>query len=157
MGLRFRVSAAFGLVCCASLEFFASAPAMAGPTAADAEAFVAQAQADLAADSDFANRAGWVQATYITTDTNWIVAKVGADGIDRAVRYAKEAARFDGVKVDEVTARKLYLLKQGLVLPAASRPGASQELADIAARLDTDYSTAQFTYNGRALRLDEME
>jgi hypothetical protein len=94
---------------------------------------------------DFQNRAGWVQATYINSDTNWIVAKVGADSINRAVWYAKEASRFDGVKVDPVTARKLYLLKQGLVLPAASRPGASQELSDIAARLDTDYSTAKFT------------
>jgi peptidyl-dipeptidase A len=73
------------------------------------------------------------------------------------VRYAKEAARFDGVKVDEVTARKLYLLKQAVVLPAASRPGASQELADIAARLEAGYATAKFTYNGRALTLDDME
>ena len=48
------------------------------------------------------------------------------------MRYAKEAARFDNVKVDPVTRRKLYLLKQALVLPAPSRPGAAQELADIA-------------------------
>src|SRR5262249_43021588 len=60
-------------------------------------------------------------------------------------------------KVDDGTARKLYLLKQGLVLPASARPGASQELADIAARLDTDYSTAKLTYNGRKLTLDDME
>ncbi len=131
--------------------------AWAEPTAADAEAFVAKAEADLAADGEFQNHAGWVQATYINSDTNWIVAKVGADSTDRAVRYAKEAARFDHVKVDEVTARKLYLIKQGLVLPASSRPGASRELADIAARLDTDYSTAKLNYNGKTLTLDDME
>jgi peptidyl-dipeptidase A len=61
------------------------------------------------------------------------------------------------VKLDDVTARKLYLLKQSLVLPAPSRAGASEELATIAAKLDTDYSTAKFTYNGRILTLDDME
>lgn len=157
MRMRFARSVAVKVVPFAALGFLASGQASAAPTAADAEAFVARAETDLAADSDFQNRAGWVQATYINSDTNWIVAKVGADSIDRAVRYAKEAARFDAVKVDEVTARKLYLLKQAVVLPAASRPGASQELADIAARLDADYATAKFTYNGRALTLDDME
>jgi peptidyl-dipeptidase A len=144
-------------VFCFSLMFDASGAESAAPTPAEAIAFVAKAEADLAADADFQNRAGWVQATYITSDSNWIVAKVGAEAINRAASYAKEAARFDHVKVDEATARKLYLLKQGLVLPAPARAGASQELADIAARLDTDYATAKFNYNGRTLTLDEME
>jgi peptidyl-dipeptidase A len=157
MPMRFPVSVAAAGALTVALEFLTSGPAVAAPNAAEAQAFVAKAEADLAADNDFQNRAGWVQATYINSDTNWIVSKVSADGTDRAVRYAKEAARFDGVKVDGVTARKLYLLKQGLVLPAPSRPGASQELADIAARLDTDYSTAKLAYNGRALTLDDME
>jgi len=157
MPMRFTVYMAAAGVSFIALGLFASGPAAAAPTAVEADAFVAKAEADLAADSDFQSRAAWVQATYINTDTNWIVARIGADSTDRAVRYAKEAARFDGVKVDAVTARKLYLLKQGLVLPAASRPGASQELTEIAARLDTDYATAKFTYNGRTLTLDEME
>ncbi|HEY0300577.1 MAG TPA: M2 family metallopeptidase, partial [Rhizomicrobium sp.] len=127
------------------------------PTAAEAAAFVARAEADLARESEYASRAAWVQATYITEDTNWLVAKAGAGFTDLAVRYAKGAARFDGLKLDPVTRRKLYLLKQGLVLPAPSRPGASQELADIGTRLSTDYATAKFTYNGKPLTLDDME
>src|SRR5882724_2012314 len=157
MRMRFTLSVAVGSVFFAALGFGVCGPVAAAPTAADAAAFVARAEADLAADSDFQSRAGWVQATYINSDTSWIVAKVGADSTDRAMRYAKEAAGFDGVKVDEVTARKLYLLKQAVVLPASSRPGASRELADIAARLDTDYATAKLTYNGRTLTLDDME
>lgn len=127
------------------------------PTAAEAREFVAKAEAELAADSEYQARATWVQETFITSDTSWLVAKANAEGTDLAVRYAKGAARFDHVKVDDVTARKLYLLKQSLVLPAASRPGASQELADIAARLEADYSTAKFDYRGRSLTLDDME
>jgi peptidyl-dipeptidase A len=133
-------------------------PAAAGePTPAEALEFVNKAEADLSQVSEYLNHAGWVQATYITSDTNWLLAKANAAGTDLAVRYAKEASRFDHVKVDDVTARKLYLIKQALVLPAASRPGASQELAEIAARLDTDYATAKFTYKGKTLTLDDME
>ena len=142
------------------VAIFATVPfaAHAGePTTADAVEFVTKAEADLSRVADYLNHTGWVQATYINSDTNWLLAKANAEGTDLAVRYAKEAARFDHVKVDEVTARKLYLLKQGLVLPASARPGASQELAETAARLDTDYSTAKFTYNGKKLTLDDME
>jgi peptidyl-dipeptidase A len=141
----------------AMLLISASSRGSSEPTSAEAMDFVAKAEADLAQENDYLNHAGWVQATYINSDTNWLLAKANAEVIDRSVRYAKEAARFDHVKVDDVTARKLYLLKQSLVLPASSRPGASQELANIAARLDTDYSTAKFTYNGRILTLDDME
>ena len=135
----------------------ASRGASAEPTPAEARDFVAKAETELAADSEHLNRALWVQETYINSDTNWLVAKANAAITDRTVRYAKQAVRFDHVKLDDVTARKLYLLKQSLVLPAPTRPGASQELADIEARLDTDYSTAKFTYKGRTLTLDDME
>jgi peptidyl-dipeptidase A len=133
------------------------AAAASAPTAEEAVDFVAKAEADLARDSEYLNHVGWVQETYITRDTSWLIAKAYAEATDHAVHYAKEAARFDHVTVDGVTARKLYLLKQALVLPASSRPGASQELAEIAARLDADYSTAKLNYNGRTLTLDDME
>ena len=149
---KFLSSAAWILV----PAFAAPDPARAAPTAADAQAFVARAEAELAADSELQNRTQWVQETYLTSDTNWISAKVTAESTDRLVRFAKEAGQFDHVAVDEVTARKLYLIKQALVLPAASRPGAARELADIAARLDTDYATAKLTYNGETLTLDQL-
>jgi peptidyl-dipeptidase A len=138
-------------------SFNLGAKPAAPPTPAEAQAFVAKAEADLAKEALYQNRAQWVQNTYINDDTNWLAAKVNAEQNDMAVRYAKGAARFDHVKVDDVTRRKLYLLKQALTLPASSKPGAAQELADIGARLDTDYSTAKFTYKGKALTLDDME
>jgi peptidyl-dipeptidase A len=127
------------------------------PTAAEAVAFVASTESDLAQEALYANRAAWVNATYITDDTNWLVAKADAEDTKMRVRFAKEAARFDHIKVDDVTRRKLYLLKQALVLPASSKPGAADELSTIEARLDADYSTAKFVYNGKTLTLDDME
>ncbi|HXC57377.1 MAG TPA: M2 family metallopeptidase [Rhizomicrobium sp.] len=157
MKASYLSATALAVIFAASVAIGAASKPLPPPTAAQAVAFVAAAESDLATQSLYANHAAWVQATYINVDTNFLVAKATAEGTDMAVRYAKGAARFDAVKVDDVTRRKLNLLKQALVLPASSRPGASQELADIRARLDSDYSTAKFVYNGKPLTLDDME
>jgi peptidyl-dipeptidase A len=136
----------------------AQAPAAAAaPTAADAKAFIDKAEADLAALSQYVNKASWVRATYITEDTQWLEAKAGAEITDLATRLAIEAARYDKVAVDPVTRRKLDILKRALVAPAPQRPGAADEMATIASRLDSTYSTGKFTYNGKTLTLNDAE
>ena len=127
------------------------------PTSSEARSFIAKAESDLENESFYVNRAQWVQTTYINSDTNWLAAKAGAESTALSVRHAKEAARFDHVKVDAVTRRKLELLKRALTLPPSSRPGAAQELANIRSRLVSDYSTARFVYQGKTLTLDDME
>lgn len=127
------------------------------PTAAEAKAFVEKAEADLARESEYQGRVEWVQNTYITDDTNWLAARANGEATALSVRYAKEAARFDGVTVDPVVRRKLELMKQALVLPAPARPGAAEELAEIETKLDTLYSTGKFTYRGQKLTLDDMQ
>ncbi len=86
-------------------------------SAKDAKEFVAKAEAELAGQSEYLNRAGWIQATYINYNSNWLVAKATAENTSVSMRYAKEAARFDQVKVDPDTRRKLDILKRQLVLP----------------------------------------
>lgn len=127
------------------------------PTPEEAKAFVDSAEKDLMAMGEYAARMAWVQATYITDDTNWLNAKVDAEANAMAVRYAKQAARFDKTPVDAVTRRKLKLLKAGLVLPASDRPGAAQELADVQARLRALYSTGKVTIDGETLTLDDLD
>ncbi len=104
----------------------AQAAAVSPPSAEEAKAFVDGAEKDLMAMGEYAARMAWVQATYITDDTNWLNAKVDAEANALAVKYAKQAARFDRTQVDPVTRRKLKLLKAGLVLPASDRPGAAR-------------------------------
>ncbi|HRD26750.1 MAG TPA: M2 family metallopeptidase, partial [Caulobacter sp.] len=84
-------------------------------------------------------------------------AKAGAEITDLATRLAIEAARYDKVAVDPVTRRKLDILKRALVAPAPQRPGAADEMATIASRLDSTYSTGKFTYNGKTLTLNDAE
>src|SRR4029453_17073035 len=105
------------------------------PTAAEAKAFVEQAEAKLAVANEYAARSSWVRANFITEDTQWLEAKAGAEQNALATKLAKQAARFNGVTVDPVTARKLKLLKLYLTLPAPDRPGAATELANISTKL----------------------
>jgi len=127
------------------------------PTAADAKAFVDQAESQLASMNEYAAKASWVRANFITEDTQWLEAKATAEQSELATKLAKQAARFNGVAVDPVTARKLKLLKLYLVLPAPDRPGAAAELANLSTKLDSTYSTGKFTYKGKTLTLNDAE
>src|SRR5699024_6994533 len=128
----------------------------AAPTAAEAKAFVAKAEKELYDVGLTAGKAEWVYETYITPDTSELTAKAGAEQTEVATRYAKQAARFDHVKVDDVTRRKLMLLKNQLVLPAPDRPGAAKEMADLQAHLATLYSTGTATIDGKTLHLEDL-
>ncbi len=127
------------------------------PTPAQAKAFVDKAEADLAGFNEYASKASWVRATYITEDTQWLEAKASAEQNVLATGYAKQAARYDGVAVDPVTARKLKLLKLYLTSPAPDRPGAAAELAALQSKLDSTYSTGKFQYQGKTLTLNDAE
>jgi peptidyl-dipeptidase A len=133
------------------------AASQAPPTAADAKAFVERAEAEAAAMNELANRAQWVRANFITPDTEWLEAKVNGEQKELFVRLAKEAAKFNGVAVDPVTARKLMLLKLYLSLPAPDRPGAAAEVAALTTKLDSTYSTGKFAHGGKTLTLNDAE
>src|SRR5690349_11212867 len=124
-------SAAIALLACGP----AAAAPQARPTPADAKAFVERAETQLAAMSEYANRAQWVRANFITTDTEWLEAKVSGEQKELVTRLAKEAAKFNGVKADPATTRKLMLLKLYLSLPAPDRPGAAAEVARLNTKL----------------------
>ena len=109
----------------------ASQPAAAQPpaTVAGADAFVAEAEKTLADKSVGAQQIAWVNATYITDDTDALAAASGAEMTDLAVRYGLGAARYQalpGLSYD--TKRKLDLLRGGITLPAPTTPGAAAQL-----------------------------
>lgn len=125
--------------------------------AADAAAFVASAEQQLAALSEYASRVAWVNATYITEDTDWLSARAGTEYTELGVKLAKEAARFDAVQVAPELRRKLTMLKLGLVLPAPSTPGAALELNDIATRLQSTYGKGRGTLDGQPVAGVDIE
>ena len=136
-------------------------PAMntgAQPTAAMADAFIAEAEKELAALSIEQNRAEWVNATYITEDTDALAAKATAAYRGTQVRLATQAARFDNVPgLSFDTRRKLDILKQSLVAPAADVPGAADELATVLTGLQSQYGKGRGTYKGKVTPGNELE
>jgi peptidyl-dipeptidase A len=149
------------LAASAVLALAAAQPALAQsaakPTPAEAQAFVKAAEADLAALSERASRAQWVRATNITHDTQILDTEATGRFNEAQSRYGREAARFNGVQVDAATRRKLEILKNGITQPAPSRPGAAEELAALATKLDSTYSTGKFVYKGKPITLNDAE
>ena len=133
----------------------AAAPA---PTAKDADAFVAAVEKEYADFSLFSAQTQWINATYITDDTDAVASRVGAQGTEMGVRFAKGAAKFDGVEgLGYDTRRKLDFLKQGLVLPAPDTPGAAKELNDISTRLSSTYGKGRGTLRGKEIGGSDIE
>ncbi|HEU4969725.1 M2 family metallopeptidase, partial [Sphingomonas sp.] len=81
-----------------------------------------------------------------------------AIGTEMAVKFAKEAARFQkvpGLSFD--TKRKLDILRGGLVLPAPTTPGAATELNEIATRLNSTYGKGKGTLHGKPISGSDIE
>ncbi|WP_426264825.1 M2 family metallopeptidase [Sphingomonas sp. PWP1-2] len=136
----------------------APAAATAAPTTAEADAFVARAEKELADFSTPAQQAAWINATYITDDTDAIAAKFGAEGTEMQVRLALEAAKYaslPGLSFD--TKRKLDLLRNGLTLPAPTTPGAAAELSTIVTKLGSDYGKGKGTLDGKPINGSDIE
>ncbi len=141
-----------------SILALAIAMPAAAQTAADAQKFVAGAEAQLSTYSDYAARVAWVNATYITDDTDALAARSGAEGTLLSVKLAKEAARFNTTPgLDFDTRRKLDFLKQGIVLPAPSTPGAAEDLAVITTRLQSTYGKGKGTFKGKETSGNDIE
>jgi peptidyl-dipeptidase A len=131
---------------------FPVAPDAWAQTAAEADAFVEQAEQQLYEPFVRNNRASWIADTYITTDTEVMAAEADAAYSELSVRLALDAARFAAVPgLSEVTARKLGFLRQAATLPAPTRPGAAKELSEISARLTSLYARGAGTLRGEPI------
>lgn len=127
-------------------------------TAADADAFVTAAEKELFDFSVDASRVAWVNATFITEDTDALAAKSGAEGTEKSVRLALEAAKF--AKVPDISAdtrRKLDILRGGIVLPAPTTAGAATELNEIATRLQSTYGKGRGMLDGKEISGSDIE
>ena len=160
--------AALALAGCASTSATQAAPVApaaaaepgpgAAPTVADAQAFVAAVEKDLADLNVISQRAAWVNATHITDDTDALAAYFGTIGTEKGVKYASEAAKYAAVPgLDFDTARKLNILRGALVLAAPSTPGAAAELNDIATKLQSTYGKGRARHNGKEITGDDAE
>jgi len=128
------------------------------PTAAEADAFVAAAEKQLADFSLDANKVSWINATYITDDTDALAAKFGAEGTELQVALALEAAKFQKAPaLSANTRRKLDLLRGSITLPAPTRPGAADELSTIVTRMSSQYGKGKGTLDSQPINGSDIE
>jgi peptidyl-dipeptidase A len=110
------------------------------PAAAQARAFVEQAEARLLELSNRQGRADWVSQTYITDDTEKVSAEANQALIAAVMELAKEATRYDGLKLPDELRRKLTLLKLAAIpLPAPADPKLQSELTATAKWMEGTY------------------
>jgi peptidyl-dipeptidase A len=143
------------LAATAALALFSSNALAQTPTAADATKFLADAEKQISAFSDYAQRVSWVNATYITDDTDWLSSKVGEEGSLLSLKLAKEAAVFDKLDLPKDVRRKLSMLKTGNVLVAPETQ--AKELADITTRLSSAYGKGRGTSRGKEVAGNDLE
>jgi len=136
----------------------AATPAAPALTPEGAREFVAAAEKDLEGVSLIGSRAAWVNATYITDDTDMLNSYFGTIATEKGVKYATEAAKWLQVPgLDPDTVRKLNLLRGGLTLAAPTTPGAAAELNDITTRLQSAYGKGRAKHNGKVITGDDAE
>jgi peptidyl-dipeptidase A len=116
----------------------------ASPTVAEAEAFIREVEARLNDLSVRSSRASWVQANFITDDTQVIAAQSNDEMIAATTQYAERAKRFARLKLPPDAARKLMLLRLSLSLPAPSNAAEREELTTIASSLAADYGKGKY-------------
>jgi peptidyl-dipeptidase A len=122
-----------------------AAPAKQKPaTPQEAKAFVVQLNKDMLQLSIRQSTAQWVKSTYITDDTE----RLAADGDDAMLAYQaqalRDAQRFLGLKLDQETARMLYLLRVSSPLLAPNDATARKELTELGAKMEGLYGKGKY-------------
>ena len=125
--------------------FAAALPAAAEPpTVGEAEAFVAAAEEALLDAWIARERAAWVQANFITEDTDLLVAEASRREMELTVELAQQATRFDDLELPYDVGRKLEKIKLSLVVPPPATPAETAELARLAASMKSAYGRGKY-------------
>ena len=126
-------------------------------TPAEAKSFMDKAEVELLDLSNEASRAGWLQETNITDDTEAIAAKAGERLALRTNQIVIEARRFDKLTLSPDLARKFMLLRLN---GSPTDPKLVAELTQVAASLDGMYGKGKYCANGdksKCLGIEELD
>src|SRR5580700_264431 len=118
------------------------------PTVADAKAFMDRAEAELLKITVLGQRAGWVEETYITDDTELLAAAENERLIARTTQLIEEGKRFESIQLPPDLKRKFLLLRLSLTMPAPKDAKLREELTQVAASLDSSYGKGKYCPGG---------
>nr|WP_233341540.1 M2 family metallopeptidase [Robiginitomaculum antarcticum] len=115
-----------------------------GATPQQAKEFLEAAAKDIERMNEYASRAAWVNANFVTEDTAWLLTKASTEYSQMQTRLANGAKRFNDIKLPADMERKMSALKRGSNFPAPEKPGAAAELSTIMTSLDGRYAKGRF-------------
>lgn len=123
----------------------------------DARAFIETSEKAIQEIGEEAGRVAWVNANFITYDTNWLNALMSERTTKLYVSLANQTKQYDGLDLPPDLARKMKLLKLNLTLPAPENdPAKIKKLAQINTQMETIYGTGKFEIDGEALSLSKL-
>lgn len=126
-------------------------------TIADAEAFLAETEAEMREFGEFASRTAWVQNNFITYDTNWLLERMSTQATEMSVAAAGETARYADLELPETMARKMNFLRAGITLPAPADSAAAARLSELTTRMGSSYSSGLMEIDGEMVDHNELE
>jgi peptidyl-dipeptidase A len=133
---------------------------VAAPTPEEARKFIESAENRLLDLWIRSQRANWVHETFITEDTEALAAQADQNVKAATAELSAEARRYDGIKLPQDVARKFYLLKHSVDIPAPRDPAEQKELSQILASLDGDYGRGKWCPDrpqGKCFSLNDLE
>jgi peptidyl-dipeptidase A len=113
-------------------------------TAADARKFLDGVNQELLRLINNGNRAGWVQSTYITPDTEVLNAQANEQLTNAVTRYAKDARRFDRVTLPPLERRQMQVLENSLTVSAPPDAREAEELSRLLASMEGAYGSGKY-------------
>jgi len=112
----------------------------------DVETFLERVELEDKTLGPVASSAYWLQANFITYDSQKVVADYGKRFQLLALERARQASAFDDVEVSEENRRKLNLIKNSFVMPSPLDDTLAGEIANIMAELDAMYGAGQHCF-----------
>jgi len=166
MSKRFLVPSAAALLllaACGTQEQPAApaAPVASGPTAAEADAFIAKYNDDYRKIYPDIAAAQWVQSNFITDDTQLLASRANERQLSFNAEVSQAAKPFYALKdLKPETARALTLIRVGSAAP--SDPAEREEVAKLGSKMEANYGTGKWCHkaasgNDECLTLPEIE
>ena len=112
----------------------------------DVETFLERVELEDKTLGPVASSAYWLQANFITYDSQKVVADYGKRFQLLALERARQASTFDDVEVSEENRRKLNLIKNSFVMPSPLDDTLAGEISNIMAELDAMYGAGQHCF-----------
>lgn len=119
--------------------------------------FVRQAEERLAKLMEKSSRASWIQANFVTDDTEKLAAESLSNLLSWTGKFGREASLHGEKNLDSDITRKLQLLKLTLPLVAPKDDEKREELAAISTQMESIYATGKYCPEGQdCLTLNQL-